>query len=200
VTELERLNGDQLFELERLLIEQEAPLIHRFEPPATDAALAVVESHLGLALPDELRQWWGWHDGTNVQRHELAAECSIGPTFDLLSSAEAVETSRSLRGEAEEEAPDDPDSLWGSSWIAIGSQGRVACECNIAVDAPVPVLDVDYHKAAYPGAVVCHSLGRMVRWWIEALESGAWCYDGERSRWERKYELIAPERDQAGLV
>lgn len=200
MAELERLNAEQLLKLESLLIEQEAPLIQRFAPPATDVALAVVESQLGLALPDELRQWWGWHDGTNVKAQELAVESSIGPSFDLMSSVEAVEVSRRLRSEAEEEAPGDPDSLWASSWIAIGSQGRVACECNIAVDAPVPVLDVDYHKAVYPGAVVCHSVGKMVGWWIEALESGAWRYDTERQRWQRRYELIAPERDQAGLV
>lgn len=200
MAELERLNADQLAELERLLVKQGAPIIRRFQPPASNEALAAVESYLGLSIPDELRQWWEWHDGTDVQGHELAVECSIGPIFSVLSASEAIEASQELRAGAEEDAPEDPDSCWTLSWIAIGSQGRVACECDIPSDAPVPVLDVDYHKAAYPGAVVCHSLGKMVRWWIEALESGAWRYDRERNRWDRIYELIPPERDQAGLV
>lgn len=200
MAELERLNIDQLAELERLLIDQEAPVVRRFQPPASNEALAAVESYLGAPLPDELREWWDWHDGTDAERDEQTVQSSIGPLFFALSTAGAVKTSRELRVGAETDAPEDPDSLWASSWIAIGSQGRVACECSIPADAPVPVLDVDYHKAAYPGAVVCHSLGRMVRWWIEALESGAWRYDRERGRWKRIFELIPPERDQAGLI
>lgn len=200
MAELERLNIDQLAELERLLVNQEAPVVRRFQPPASTEALAALESYLGVPLPDELREWWNWHNGTDVDGNEQMVQSSIGPIFFALSTSGAVETSRELRVGAERDAPEDPDSLWASSWIAIGPQGRVACECNIPADAPVPVLDVDYHKAAYPGAVVCHSLGRMVRWWIEALESGAWRYDRERSRWERIFELIPPERDQAGLV
>jgi hypothetical protein len=78
--------------------------------------------------------------------------------------------------------------------------GFASCQCAVEADAPVPILDVDYHKAAYPGAVVCHSLGEMVRWWIEALEAGAWRYDGKHNHWERTYELIPPERDRSGLV
>jgi hypothetical protein len=200
MAELERLTFDQLAELEGALAERGAPVVERFHSPASDEALAAVESLLGLQLPDELRLWWRWHNGIDFERAEPGVPCSIGPGLFVLSTTEAVESSRALRESAEEDAPDDPDSLWGSSWIAFTPQGRVACECDIRRDGPVPVLDVDYHKAAYPGAVVCHSLGRMVRWWIEALETGAWRYDHERKWWERVYELIPPERDQSGLV
>lgn len=200
MSEIKRLDAEQLAHLERLLAEQQAPVVSRFKPPATPEALAAVEEHLDRPLPLEVKQWWGWHDGTDAEQHELAVQCSIGPLFIFLSSDQAVEANRKLRRGAEEDAPEDPDSLWGSSWIAIGSQGRVACECNIPTNSPVPVLDVDYHKAAYPGAVVCHSLGKMVRWWIEALESGAWHFDPERGRWDRIEELIPPERDETGLV
>jgi hypothetical protein len=200
MSESERLTMDQLAELERLLTEQGAPVVRRLQPPASDDELAVVEAYLGRSVPRELRQWWGWHDGTDVRENERAVQCSIGPTFIVLASAEAVEFSRKLRLGAEEDAPEDPDSLWASSWLAIGSQGRVACESNIEADAPVPVLDVDYHKAAYPGAVIARSLGEMVRWWIEALESGAWRYNDEHGWWERHSELVPPERDLTGLV
>ncbi|MDQ2630054.1 MAG: SMI1/KNR4 family protein [Actinomycetota bacterium] len=200
MAELERLDIDQLAELERLLVNQEAPVVQRFQPPASGEALAAVEAYLGAPLPDELREWWGWHNGIDESSGERPIQSSIGPIFFALSTVGAVETSRELRIGAEEDAPEDPDSLWASSWIAIRSQGRVACECNIPTDAPVPVLHVDYHKAAYPGAVICHSLGRMVQWWIEALESGAWRYDREDGRWERVFELVPPERDEVGLV
>ena len=200
MAELERLTLDQLAELEGILAEQGAPIVQRFQSPMSLERLAAVEAYLGLPLPDELKQWWGWHDGTDIKEDELAVQGSVGRIFNVVSSTEAVEFSRELRRGAEEDAPEDPDSLWASSWVAIGSQGRVACECNIRRDGPVPVLDVNYHKAAYPGAVVCHSLGKMVRWWIEALESGAWRYERERNRWERTCDLIPPEREETGLV
>jgi hypothetical protein len=159
-----------------------------------------VEVYLGLPLPDELRLWWKWHNGTDVGEHERAVQCSIGPTFIVLSTTEAVESSRRLRMGAEKDAPEDPDSFWASHWIAIGTDGRVACDAAIDFDAAVPVLDVDYHKAAYPGAVVARSLGEMVRWWIEALESGAWRYDPDHNWWDRHAELVLPERESTGLV
>jgi hypothetical protein len=200
MTEIERLSIEQLSELEELLEKQMAPIVSRFRPPASPASFGAIEELIGCPLPDELRQWWAWHDGTNAAPGELAVSSSIGPFFIFRSADEGLAITRECRKEAEEVSPDDPGARWGSTWIAVGSHGQVACECAVESDAPVPVLDVDYHKAAYPGAVVTRSLGEMVRWWIEALESGAWRYDNEHNRWERVFELISPERDRTGLV
>jgi|SRR5215203_3691282 len=198
--QIERLNMDQLKELERLLVVQEAPVIKRFQPSVFPEVLAAIESELGLPLPDELRLWWRWHNGTDVKSHERAAKASIGPLFEFLGAEEAMKATLESRALALEIDPNEPDVYWGPTWLAIGTGGRVACEVAIGPDVPVSVLDVDYHKAAHPGAVVAQSLGEMVRWWIEALESGAWRYDDEHNRWERVYELIPPERDRTGLV
>ncbi|MDQ2630056.1 MAG: SMI1/KNR4 family protein [Actinomycetota bacterium] len=198
--EIERLSSEQLEHLERLLAERGAPVVQRLQPPASAEALAAVEGYLGRPLPLELRQWWGWHDGTDVKPHEKAAKASIGPLFEFLGAEEALKVTRESTELAQEIDPDEPEVYWGPTWLAIGTDGRVACDIAIGADAPVSILDVDYHKAAYPGAVVAQSLGEMVRWWIEALESGAWRYDDEHDRWERRYELIPPERDRTGLV
>jgi len=200
MSEIERLGSDQLAHLERLLAEQKAPVVQRFQPPVSRAALTEVEAYLELPLPNELRQWWGWHDGTDIERSELAVEGSIGPSFRFLRTERAIQFSREGRELAEKAAPEEPDSLWLSSWLAIGSGGRVACECAVDIDAPVPILDVDYHHTDVPGTVAARSFGEMVSWWIEALESGAWRYNIERNRWERREELVPPERESVGLV
>jgi hypothetical protein len=80
---------------------------------------------------------------------------------------------RLRRDDAEDIAPDHPDSVWGKNWLAIGSLGKVACDCAVQAEAPVPILDVDYHHVDVPGTVSARSFGEMVRWWIEALETGA---------------------------
>jgi cell wall assembly regulator SMI1 len=198
--QIERLSMDQLRTLERLLAEQEAPVIKRLQPPASSKAFAAIESEFGLPLPDELRLWWGWHDGTDVKPHERAAKASIGPLFEILGAEEALKVTCESRKLALEIDPNEPEVYWGPTWLAIGTDGRVACDISVRPDSPVSVLDVDYHKTAHPGAVVVQSLGEMVRWWTEALESGAWRYDDEHDRWERRYELVPPERDQSGLV
>jgi cell wall assembly regulator SMI1 len=200
MTQIERLSPKLLEHLEWLLVGQKAPVVQRLQPPASSEALAAIESYLGLPLPDELRQWWGWHDGTDVKPHERAVKASIGPSFEFLSSEEALKMTHEGREIAVDIDPEEPETYWGPTWLAIGSNGMVACDVAVGFDAPVPVLDVDYHKAAYPGVVAARSFGEMVQWWIEALESGAWRYDDEHDRWERHSELVLPERESTGLV
>jgi hypothetical protein len=196
----QRLNDGQLDHLERLLVEQGAPVVQRLQPPATPEALEAVEAHLGRPLPLELRQWWEWHDGTDIKPHERAVRGLIGPSFIFLRTERAIKVTRDCRADAEEIWPEEPDAGWGSTWLAIGSHGKVACESAVDADAPVPILDVDYHHVAVPGTVAARSFGEMVQWWIEALEVGAWIYEPEHDWWERRPELVPPERERSGLV
>lgn len=196
----DRLHLDQLKTLERLLSEQEAPVVRRFRPPASREVFEVIEVEFGLRVPNELALWWKWHDGTDVKLHEKAAKASIGPLFEFLGAEEALNITRKSRGLAEDIDPDEPEAYWRPTWLAIGSDGRVACDLAVGLDAPLAVLNVDYHKAAYPGVVGARSLGEMVRWWIEALETGAWRYDDEHDRWERRSELVDPDLEKTLLV
>ena len=200
MTEVERLSPKELEHLERLLVGQRAPVVERFQRPASQEVLAEVEAHLGLPLPDELRQWWEWHDGTDIKPHERAVRGLIGPSFLFLRTERAIKVTRECRIDAEDIAPEDPDSVWGATWLAIGSHGKVACQCAVAASDPVPILNVDYHHVDVPGTIAAHSFGEMVRWWIEALESGAWIYEPEHDWWERREELVPPERELTGLV
>lgn len=200
MSKIERLCPEQLEHLEQLLAAQDAPVVKRLQPPASPQAFATIEPLFGLPLPDELKLWWGWHDRTDVKPHERAARASIGPQFEFLGAGGAVRATRESRELAQEIDPNEPEVYWGQTWLAIGTDGRVACDLSGGPEVPVPILDVDYHKTTRPGAVVAQSLGETVRWWIEALESGAWRYDDEHDRWERRYELVPPERDRTGLV
>ena len=194
------MSDKQLARLEELLRERGAPVVPRLQPPATPEALAAVEEYLGRPLPLEVRQWWGWHDGTNAKPDERAARGSIGPFFIFLRAERAIEVTRYRRNEAEDIAPEDPDSLWRGTWLAIGTFGRVACDCAVEADASVPILKVDPHLVDELGGVAARSFGEMVRWWIEALEAGAWIYEAEHDRWERRPELISLERDLTRLI
>jgi hypothetical protein len=200
MSEIEQLSAEQLAHLEELLGERGAPVVPRLQPPATPEALAAVEEHLGRPLPREVRLWWGWHDGTDIKPDERAVRGSIGPSFIFLRTEWAIEDSQWRRKEAEDIAPEDPDSLWRKTWLAIGTLGIVACDCGVEVGAPVPILKGDPHLVDEAGTVAARSFGEMVRWWIEALETGAWFYAPEHERWERRSELISLERDLTRLI
>jgi hypothetical protein len=200
MTEIERLSSEQLTHLEELLRERGAPVVPRLQPPAAPEALAAVEDHLSRPLPREVRKWWEWHDGAAIKPHERAVRGLIGPLFIFLGTERAIKISRECRDDAEDIAPENPDSLWRRDWLAIASHGKVACDCGVEADAPVPILNVDYHHTDVPGSLSARSFGEMVRWWIEALEVGAWIYEPEHDWWERREELVPPEREAAGLV
>lgn len=193
--EIPRLRLEGLDHLEALLVGQGAVVVQRLRPPVSAEALAAVEDYLDLMVPAELRMWWDWHDGTDVKMGERAAHGTIGPFFAPLSATQAIDVTGECRDGALEDAPHDPDFLWKANWLAVWSYGKVACDCAVGVDAPVPILSVDYHHVDVPGTVVARSFGEVIGWWIEALECGAWRYDTGRDVWERREDLVPPERE-----
>ena len=80
--------------------------------------------------------------------------------------------------------------------------GEIRCDCSGAQSAPVPIYWAYSHDHDAEGLTVpkVESFGTMVRWWIEALESGAWRYELENHRWERHPERLSPDRERSGLV
>jgi hypothetical protein len=85
-------------------------------------------------------------------------------------------------------------ALIGPSFKFHSTVGKVACDSHVEEDASVPILNVDYHHVDVPGTLAARSLGEMVTWWIEALESGAWRYEPERDVWNYREDLVPPER------
>jgi cell wall assembly regulator SMI1 len=106
MSEIERLKNEQLARLEELLSEQGAPVVPRLQPAATPEALTAVEDYLGRPLPLEVKQWWEWHDGTDIKPDERAVRGSIGPGFIFLRTERAVEDSRWRRNDAEDIEPE----------------------------------------------------------------------------------------------
>jgi cell wall assembly regulator SMI1 len=196
--EIEQLSIEQLATLEGLLAEQGAPVVRLLRRPASTDELSGVESNLGLSLPAELRTWWEWHDGTDEEREKGQVQRTLGPMFHFEGTARAIESTQACREIAIEVAPEDPESQWHRSWVSIVNLGDMACDCAVGAHDPVPVVDGNPHYA--PGRVAARSLGEMVRWWVEALEGGAWVYRQNISGWERNGNLVPPERDLVRLV
>src|SRR6201985_2928578 len=102
MSEPERLSRGQLETLESLLEDQRAPIMRRLRPGASAESLADVASFIGRPLPQELCRWWEWHDGTDALPDEPARECSIGTSFYLQRTKDAIEATRERRDMADE--------------------------------------------------------------------------------------------------
>jgi len=189
------LHTDLLEELAARWRAQRAPIADGLRPGLSDAEIDALTGPLDLDLPEEARVWWGWHDG--VARHPsglLVYQQMGGIGLPFFSLEEAVARYRSRRSMAVDAAthgrPGEPlssaDYWWHPSWFPITDTdwaATIACDCDVAAGAPSPVRVVHWEDYSEAGAVAASSLGEVVRWWIEALDSGRFRYDAARNAW-----------------
>ena len=187
------LSPEQLKRLWAQLANQEAPVIERSAPGLTDNEIDRLAEPRGVRSGSELRIWWGWRNGVAADDVQKSVERELGPGLEFLPLEECLELYKWCRTEF-----DDPEWSWPETWLPFMPFGRFAVE--LAGRSTSAVRDMDFHHTGHPGRVVAGSLGEVVAWWTEALESGAWKFDRERPVWRRETMLISPERDRSGLV
>jgi cell wall assembly regulator SMI1 len=182
---------------------QAAPIAQDLRPGLEPRAIEEVTSPFAIRLPAEARLWWEWHDGTwqTLTSHALGLDLAYLP---LAMAAERYAKERDAAAQAVDEGI-DPSELWQPGWfpLASGGDGRVmACDCDITEGAPTPIHYVHWEKAGDDShQPVAPSLGVVVSWWIEAIDSGAWRYDGDAARWESRPDLLPnPALELTGLV
>jgi cell wall assembly regulator SMI1 len=200
------LDEDQLRRFATLLRERAVPLDEWTRPGLNDTDIDATISPLGLRLPREARIWWHWRDGTiHRGRRKLP-----GPWREALSLQGAVDRYRELRQIARDTASDwpqnDPDLLWHPSWLPIiGTAQPTALDCSVSVDAPTPVVHVDWadlDRSLQPRFSVprASSLGEMVDWWIMALEADIWYWNEADGWWRTRRERLDPQLQTNPLI
>jgi hypothetical protein len=133
----------------------------------------------------------------------FAAARELGPDLPFLPLEEAAALYRHAREQAIHVAGDRADYWWRPSWFPITMRlGEIRCDCSGPQSAPAPIYWAYSHDHDAEGLTVpkVESFGTIVKWWIEALESGAWRYEVENHRWERHSELLSADRESSGLV
>jgi cell wall assembly regulator SMI1 len=126
--------------LQRLdeLLQQHRPAYYAtLNPPAAATELAVFEAEFGLTLPDELRQWWGWHDGQE-------AFDSFIQNKSLLSLNSAAETMR-INGELLADG-EFVLNWWRAAWVPFLENGGGDLVC----------LDLEGTFMEQPGQILQH--------------------------------------------
>jgi hypothetical protein len=194
------LTADLLETLETGWARQSAPVMEHLRPGLSPERIDDLTAPLGLRLPVEARIWWGWHDGVDVR---LGPRTELGPSLPFLPLEAAIDLCLLLRDQAAHVWGERADYWWRTSWFPITERlGAIRCECGVEEGAPTPIFWADSHDHDANGLTIpkLESLGSLVAWWGEALETGAWRYDHKNHRWKRDPERLPPDRRGSGLV
>ena len=207
------LSEELLAAFEERLARVGAPCVSAFRPGLSEDEMDALTAPLGLRLPEEARQWWGWHDGIPVAELERPIDGQVAPQRHHYALSEAVEQYRIGRAEAaylakmqppaSDRVPElrNPDYWWAPSWFPLTlSFGWVVLDCDVGKGEPSPLRLLDFawlnEEVHVPRAA---SLGQLVEWWIEAMDTGAHVYDARRGRWDVDPDRLVPGLARAGL-
>lgn len=146
----------------------------------TDAQIDVISESFGFRLPEEVRVWYRWHDGSRWDMFYGRAQLSL---------ADAVETSRESRAEDED---------WQASWLqATNEKPYILFQCDGPADEPVPVWHYDYWGEP-PTRPQFESIGEMLLYWMSLVDQGhAFWHDGS---WKLREPVPAEVRSMLGGV
>ncbi|WP_320065789.1 hypothetical protein [Micromonospora sp. RTGN7] len=208
MSETQGRTADILEALEARWREHGAPIAGRLAPGLAEDELAARFRPLGSALPDELRLWWGRHDG--VRRFQpgtrLGTESQVGPGgWELLSLDEAL-SERALMlklcGRPHYPADDrDWDGYWRPSWMPLFAFDANLVFANLdgATDVGVPL----HLWAAQPEDVgVAHtaSLTDLLAIWERLLGERYYWWSADEGRWEDRRPEVPMSLIHAGLL
>src|SRR4051794_6830793 len=146
------LDDNLLQSLERSWSDAGAQYLGAMRAGLSDVEIDELDARLDFALPEEVRRWYGWHDGSN--------EYYITSLRMMTSLADDVDQALMLQGE---------DQAWPRGWLrTMSDQPFVAFDCRGAKDDPVPVWH--YHLGFEPPTrPVFASIGDMVAYWIRLV-------------------------------
>jgi hypothetical protein len=65
---------------------------------------------------------------------------------------------------------------------------------------PTPLRFVLWEDLDYFRKPRTESLGQLVEWWLEAVESGAWRWDRVREQWQQDSDLLNEDYRKSGLT
>jgi hypothetical protein len=189
---------------EARLEAQGVPILDAGKPGLSELEMRDLVAPLGLELPTEGRLWWGWRNGSprSMNKKPLTP---VGN--ECLTLAQAVDTYRQYRKLVEENVEpdrpplDEPNFRWDPSWLPItGFQLPIVIDCSVSERQPTPVRMLSMEEPLFSREPRAASLGQMVRWWIGALDSGAWRWHPEQGEWTTDVRLLDEEFRMSGLT
>jgi hypothetical protein len=155
-----------LNDLEQRWRDRSPTLLQRLCPGIDDAEIDRVAEPLGYVIPEEVRRWYRWHNGS------VGYPILFGRSFGTLSD----DVAGTLDFEEDEEK-------WKKGWLQVmDEKPHLIFDCRGGIEAPAPVWHFDYSfDFDRPTRPVFDSIGDMVSFWIELIDNDqiVWGAEGE---------------------
>ncbi|MEN3267946.1 SMI1/KNR4 family protein [Pseudonocardia sp.] len=159
------LDEELLDALEQRWRDQSPAMIQLLQPGLQNDEIDRLSEPLGFPLPEEVRTWYRWHNGSSNQ--PIILWRAFGTLADDVTTTLAYE---------------QDEEQWQKGWIQVmDDKPLMIFDCRGGVAAPVPVWHLDY-AFAFPTRPVFDSIGDMVSFWIELIDDGQiyWDPNGEQ--------------------
>jgi hypothetical protein len=189
-----------LAELEARWRRQGAPIASCLRDGRPQNSYDEAFAEYGLAVPDEVRTWWSWHDSAEASMPQSTVLLGTGWVFFSLERAR-----RELKEQRERAAtisPSDPSLLWDAAWLPLSTDahgGVLLVDGTTNLAGPTPVYYTEPESGGRTRSVPAPSFGTLVGWWIDALDRGAG-WDSTENRWRYDDYAIDPEVAATGMV
>jgi hypothetical protein len=152
------------------------PINEVLRPGATDEHIDTVASRLPFELPEEVRTWFRWHDGTMAE-HADQFENQVAPIWNLISLEQAAAFYR--HGQ---------DNLtWAYQWPPhyfplLHSDRLLVVDCSGALKdpAPIDVIDPEFERPADPPEPILPSVTALVETFVTLVRRSAISYQRHR--------------------
>lgn len=180
---------------------QDMPYVDAWQPGLSADEIA---AH-GVALPPELKTWWGWRNGTtNIEHDGRSGSVWMTPIFIAWPLEVALAQTAAFLDDVAHSAQASGHTLesWllDERWIMLGGGVVRLFAClDPAPNGRSEVRAVDFEDIFEPRPGV-PSLGTLVGWWTEAIDAGLYRWDAERRRWDAGAALPPVEWRATGLV
>jgi cell wall assembly regulator SMI1 len=177
--------------LETAWREQGAPIARNLAPGLPAERMAALEAEHDLALPEELRRWWQWHDGV-VTGKVSGDDGAVGAgPWMLLSFEEAIEDRAFMMTFSDRPFdPDDWQGEWAAWFLPVVSVGNAWLFADLRAGdgerAPIHVwghVPDDIFTAKAP------SWTSVVATWTGCLESGLFTWNAGTEEWDMGWNV-----------
>jgi cell wall assembly regulator SMI1 len=163
--------GQLLARLDAWLAKHRRRYHEGLRPGATAEELASLGQELGRPLPEELRQWLGWHNGQN---DDLIG--SLVESWTLMSAPEIAAEWKERRKQS--------DPPWRDEWVPLLDDGQGDLVFLDSAKSGCPVLE-SWRGRTEPEAAA-GSLQEWVAKFVADVEAGRYHEDPERGEFVRE--------------
>jgi hypothetical protein len=188
--------AEGLRRLEQAITAQGSPFAAAAAPPVDPARLDEAQERVGAVFPDELRQWWLWHDGAVPERGRSSVHVIGVGGYWPLSLDQALADWEYWLGNRIPETVWWPDTWFPLARVEHSKWLNADLELSTPDRLVLTVADL-YHGGPF-GHTVTLTFPEVIEQWISFLDARYAWWDAGNDCWQ--YVLPCPPGYERALV